>query len=49
MPYNDIKIIIETSDDLRIEGLEKLLAIAVVQEDYDAAAELRDEIEIKKN
>lgn len=45
MPYNDIKIIIETSDDLRIEGLEKLLAIAVVQEDYDAAAELRDEIE----
>lgn len=45
MPYNDIKIIIETSDDLRVEGLEKLLAIAVEQEDYDAAAELRDEIE----
>jgi len=45
MPYNDIKIIIETTDDIKIDGLEKLLDIAVEQEDYDSAAELRDEID----
>lgn len=48
--YKNVKIIIESADITEIEGLEKLLEIAVEQEDYDAAAELRDEIEkIKKN
>lgn len=44
--YNEVKIIIQTStNNTQIEGLEKLLEIAVEQEDYDSAAELRDEIE----
>ena len=49
MPYNDIKIIIESSDDKKLSGLETLLSIAVEQEDYDSAAELRDEIDKLKN
>lgn len=47
---NEIKIIIETSTNTQIVGLEKLLEIAVEQEDYDSAANLRDEIEkLKKD
>ena len=51
---DEIKIIIETSTNTQIVGLEKLLEIAVEQEDYDSAANLRDEIEklkkdLKKN
>lgn len=49
LPYNDVKIIIESSDVKKLSSLETLLQIAVEQEDYDAAAELRDEIDKLKN
>ncbi|MBP1646159.1 MAG: hypothetical protein H6Q16_1734 [Bacteroidetes bacterium] len=41
----EFKIIIEPSKQVQIKELEKLLEIAVEEEDYDSAADLRDKID----
>lgn len=41
----ELTIIIEPSKQVQIKELEKLLEIAVEEEDYDSAADLRDRIE----